>query len=130
MALCSSSRPVPLATGSWIPTASVVRCYTAMQAFERLLWFPLVLSGNSALLLLSFLCGGTQNSLDLRDPVNRLCDSNSSCSDRIPLSMSTRCSLIRSCCMQWSSGAIDRRLQCSWCIVFFFLLLIFSCYRL
>jgi len=38
---------------SWIPTASAVRYYTEIQAFERLLWFPLVLSGNLECLLLS-----------------------------------------------------------------------------
>jgi len=34
MALCSSSRPVLLATGSWIPTAPVVRYYTEIQALN------------------------------------------------------------------------------------------------
>jgi len=64
--------------------------------------------------VIEFVYGGsiridTQHSLDLRDLVNRLYGSNSSCSDRIYLSMSTRCSLVQF--DVWSSGAIDHRLQ-------------------
>jgi len=72
-----ATRPELLGTGStsWIPTASAVRHYTEIQAFERLLWFPLILSGDLGCLLLS-LCYGSfetlQHSLDLRDLVNRL----------------------------------------------------------
>jgi len=43
-----------------IPTASAVRYYTEMQAFRRLLWFPLILSANLVLLLLS-LCNGDRS---------------------------------------------------------------------
>jgi len=118
-----ASRSVPLGSelSSWIPTASAVRYYTEIQSCLTAAVFPSILSGNSALLLLSLCNGGsiridTQHSLDLRDLVNRLYGSNS-CSDRISLSMSTRCSLVD--LLVWSSGAIDRRLQHS-CVIFFF----------
>jgi len=121
--LLFASRSVPLGSGlsSWIPTASAVRYYTEMQSCLAAAVFPSILSGNSALLLLSLCNGGsiridTQHSLDLRDLVNRLYGLNS-CSDRISLSMSTRCSLFD--LLVWSSGAIDRRLQHS-CVIFFF----------
>jgi len=56
---------------SWIPTASAVRCYTAIQAFGRLLWFPLILSASLVRLLMSLCYGEFRNSpwhlLDLRD---------------------------------------------------------------
>ena len=131
MVLYSSSRSEPLGNepSSSIPTASAVRYYTEIQSCLTAAVFPSILSGNSALLLLSLCNGGsiridTQHSLDLRDLVNRLYGSNS-CSDRISLSMSTRCSLVD--LLVWSSGAIDRRLQCSWCIIFLlFLLLVLS----
>jgi len=52
------SKMVLLPSIQSIPTASAVRCYTAMQAFERLLWFPLVLSVISLCLLLRMWCSG------------------------------------------------------------------------
>ena len=69
------------------------------------------------------------DTLDLRDLVNQLYDA----SIRTSLLMSTRCSLTQFVLMQWSSGAIDHRLQCFVVIILllnFLLLSIVSLSRL
>jgi len=116
----SSSRSEPLGNepSSSIPTASAVRYYTEIQSCLTAAVFPSILSGNSALLLLSLCNGGsiridTQHSLDLRDLVNRLCERF------VSLSMSTACSFIKFLLLSLMElRPIERRLQLY--IIFFF----------
>jgi len=103
-----ASRSVLVVTdrSSWMSTASAVRYYTEIQSCLTAAVFPSILSGNSALLLLS-LCSGDRSEIDstLTLLVDRLYDSNSSCCDRISLSMSTRCSLTQF--VVWSGQSIE-----------------------
>ena len=101
--LVSRSELVASERSSLIPTASAVRYYTAMQAFERLLWFPLILSGDLECLLLSLCNGGsiridTQHSLDLRDLLLIDCTMLRSCHSVDEHSMLSY--LVSSCAME------------------------------
>ena len=111
MVLCSSSRSEPLGNelSSWMlaPTASAVRCYTETQSCLAAAVFPSILSGNSALLLLS-LCNGGSIRIDTQHSLFLLIDCTTDHFDRISLSMSTSCSLVElSYSLVWSSGQLN-----------------------
>jgi len=112
----SSSRSEPLGNeaSSSIPTASAVRYYTEIQSCLTAAVFPSILSGNSALLLLSLCNGGsiridTQHSLDLRDLFSLI-----DCTNASYLSVDEH-SLLS--CMELRP--IERRLQCSFVVLSF-----------
>mgnify|MGYP007080411887 CR=1 FL=1 len=134
MALCSSAllhvafRASSLwsINSSWIPTASAVRCYTVMQSLLWLLCFPL--SCQATWSACCWVCVDTQHLLNLRDLLFLLID----CAIRMLAPTASLCRwAIRLpsysvSCMWWSSGAINRRLQCSCCCLFRLLLLLFT----
>jgi len=128
MALCSSTLlRVAFRASSlwsidsfWMPTASAVRHYTETQSLTLTAVFPSLLSAILLCFLLR-LCSGDRSEIDstLTLLVNRLYDSSF---DRIPLSMSTQCSLIQSV-----YGAPAQSIAGSILLYYFLLLLLLSC---
>ena len=101
MVLYSSSRPVLLATGSWIPTASVVRYYTEIQALNDCCGS--LLSCQATRRCSCWVCVDTQHSLDLRDLL--LIDCTIECFDRILCRWALLALLLSlSYSLVWSSG--------------------------